>query len=108
MDFLPLDCMVLSNSISIPYPSNNNMDFNETAKGTIAFGETMLRWSIPNITNVCENCEDEGRLCGFTSETRQAFCKSKNQSKFLNHSCNNELISNSSLYVMILLIAILC
>lgn len=110
MDFLPLDCMVLQNSISIsisisipiPYPSNN-MDFNKTAKGTVAFGETRLRWSIPNITNVCKNCEDEGRLCGFRSETRQAFCKSKNQSKFLNHSCNNELISNSTLYVMILL-----
>jgi hypothetical protein len=84
------------------------MDFNETAKGTIAFGETMLTWTVPNITNFYQNCEDEGRLCGFRSETRQAFCKSKNQSKFLNHSCNNELISNRSLYVMILLVAILC
>ncbi|OQU86487.1 hypothetical protein SORBI_3003G097200 [Sorghum bicolor] len=82
MDFLPLDCMVLSNSISVPYRSIN-MDFNETVKRTIAFGETMLRWSVPNITNVCQNCEDEGRLCGFKSETRQAFCKSKKQSSHL-------------------------
>ncbi|KAL5671367.1 hypothetical protein ACJX0J_015673, partial [Zea mays] len=44
IDFLPLDCTVLSNSIPLPYRSNN-MDFNETAKGTIAFGETMLRWT---------------------------------------------------------------
>jgi hypothetical protein len=94
MDFLPLDCTVLSNSISVPYPASVNAGFNETARGAITFGETMLEWRVPNITDVCRDCEAEGRLCGFSSESRQAFCKSKNHSKFL--------ISYSSLYYMLL------
>lgn len=88
MDVLPLDCMVLSNDIWIPYPFNNQsiVGLNETAKGFIAFGEMTFQWSVPNITNVCQDCEIGGRQCGFRSETRQAFCK--NHSKFLNGSCN--------------------
>lgn len=83
MDFLPLDCTVLSNSISVPYPASDNAGFNETARGAVAFGETMLEWRVPNITDVCRDCEAEGRLCGFSSESRQAFCKSKNHSSRL-------------------------
>jgi hypothetical protein len=85
MDVLPLDCMVVSNDIWIHYPLINEL-FNETAKVTIAFGKTMFRWSVPNITNVCQDCEFGGRPCGFRSETRQAFCKK--HSKFLISSCN--------------------
>lgn len=83
MDVLPLDCVVLSNGIWIPYPFNNEsmVGLSETAKRSIAFGEMTFEWSVLNITNVCQDCEIEGRHCGFHSETRQAFCK--NHSKFL-------------------------
>ncbi|CAL4977415.1 unnamed protein product [Urochloa decumbens] len=81
MDVLPLDCMVVSNDIWIPYLLKNEREqhFNETAQGTIAFGKTRFRWSVPNITNVCQDCELGGGHCGFRSEARQAFCK-KNRS----------------------------
>ncbi|OEL28687.1 Rust resistance kinase Lr10 [Dichanthelium oligosanthes] len=77
MDVLPLDRMVVSNDIWIPYNLKNErmVRLNETAKGTIAFGETMFRWSVPNITNVCKDCKIGGIPCGFRSEAKQAFCK---------------------------------
>ena len=101
MDALPLDCMVVSNDIWIPYILKNEREvlFNETAKVTIAFGKTMFRWSVPNITNVCQDCEIGGRPCGFRSETRQAFCKK--HSKFLISSCNFQLIFINRSYAMV-------
>jgi len=101
MDVLPLDCMVVSKDIWIPYILKNEREvlFNETAKVTIAFGKTMFRWSVPNITNVCQDCEIGGRPCGFRSETRQAFCKK--HSKFLISSCNFQLIFINRSYAMV-------
>ncbi|KAL6626595.1 hypothetical protein ACP70R_030321 [Stipagrostis hirtigluma subsp. patula] len=76
MDVLPLDCTVLSNGIWIPYHfTNKDMDFNKTAEGTIAFGEITFKWAVPNITDVCEECEIRGRYCGFRAKTGQAFCQ---------------------------------
>ncbi|GJN06020.1 hypothetical protein PR202_ga23705 [Eleusine coracana subsp. coracana] len=58
MNVLPLDCMVVSNGILIPIQfQNTDTNLNETAKGIIAFGEIALRWSVPNITDVCQECE---------------------------------------------------
>jgi hypothetical protein len=70
IDVLPLDCMVVSNDIRIPYDFKNGrvVRFNETAQGTIAFGNTTFRWSVPNITNVCEDCEIEGGLVDFAQK----------------------------------------
>ncbi|XP_044354453.1 rust resistance kinase Lr10-like [Triticum aestivum] len=34
-----------------------------------------LFWSVPNITNICQDCEQKGHPCGFSSQRRQAFCK---------------------------------
>jgi hypothetical protein len=62
--------MVVSNDIRIPYDFKNGrvVRFNETAQGTIAFGNTTFRWSVPNITNVCEDCEIEGGLVDFAQK----------------------------------------
>ncbi|CAL4977407.1 unnamed protein product [Urochloa decumbens] len=101
MDVLPLDCMVISNDIWIPYPLKNEsmVRLNETAKGTIAFGETMFMWSVPNITNVCQECEIGGRHCGFHSETRQAFCKK--------HSSHVKVIAATSSVATILVLSVI-
>ncbi|CAO2198671.1 unnamed protein product [Urochloa humidicola] len=101
MDVLPLDCMVISNDIWIPYPLKNQsmVRLNETAKGTIAFGETMFMWSVPNITNVCQECEIGGGHCGFHSETRQAFCKK--------HSSHVKVIAAASSVATILVLSVI-
>ncbi|KAG2587363.1 rust resistance kinase Lr10-like [Panicum virgatum] len=101
MDVLPLDCMVVSKDIWIPYILKNEREvlFNETAKVTIAFGKTMFRWSVPNITNVCQDCEIGGRPCGFRSETRQAFCKK--------HRSHVKVIAATSSVAMILVASVI-
>lgn len=95
MDVLPSDCMVVSNDIRIAYL----LSFNETAKVTIAFGKMTFRWSVPNITNVCQDCEIGGRPCGFRSETRQAFCKK--------HRSHVKIIAATSSVAMILVASVI-
>nr|AJA71631.1 receptor kinase [Triticum aestivum] len=77
MYILPLDCTVVSNGISTPwdYDIKPAVLFAERAKRVIAFGETTLTWSVPNITDICLDCERNGHPCGFSSQGRQAFCK---------------------------------
>ena len=77
MYILPLDCTVVSNGISTPwdYDIKPAVLFAERAKRVIAFGETTLTWSVPNITDICLDCERNGHPCGFSSQRRQAFCK---------------------------------
>ncbi|VAH70795.1 unnamed protein product [Triticum turgidum subsp. durum] len=77
MYILPLDCTVVSNGISTPwdYDIKPAVLFTERARRVIAFGETTLTWSVPNITDICLDCERNGHPCGFSSQHRQAFCK---------------------------------
>lgn len=77
MSLLPSDCTVVSNGISMPLYSDRKSDvfFEERAKSFIACAETSLSWSIPNITEICKDCEQKGHSCGFSSQRRQAFCK---------------------------------
>lgn len=80
MSLLPLDCTVVSNGIPIPddYHSKSAASFPkfpERAKRIITSAEATLSWSIPDITNICIECEQKGHHCGFSSQRRQAFCK---------------------------------
>uniref|UniRef100_A0A453DPJ4 Protein kinase domain-containing protein n=1 Tax=Aegilops tauschii subsp. strangulata TaxID=200361 RepID=A0A453DPJ4_AEGTS len=66
----PISC--LSNTSQFIYL----MDGSEPiARRVIAFGETTLTWSVPNMTDICLDCERNGHSCGFSSQRRQAFCK---------------------------------
>ncbi|TVT98633.1 hypothetical protein EJB05_56068 [Eragrostis curvula] len=100
MDILPLDCEVATNGIWIPFQFNNmDINFNEMAKGVITSGEMTLKWSVPNITDVCQDCEFGGGHCGFSTKTRQAFCK--------NHSSHVKLIAATSSVSTFLVLSIM-
>ncbi|KQK02385.1 rust resistance kinase Lr10 isoform X2 [Brachypodium distachyon] len=80
MSLLPLDCTVVSNGIPIPddYHSKSAASFPKfpkRAKRIITSAEATLSWSIPDIANICIECEQKGHHCGFSSQRRQAFCK---------------------------------
>jgi hypothetical protein len=77
MSLLPLDSTVVSNGILMPldYDVRSFVPFAQKAKRIITFGETTLTWSIPNLTDICQDCERKGHPCGFSSQRRQAFCK---------------------------------
>ncbi|KAM3198500.1 hypothetical protein ACQJBY_073563 [Aegilops geniculata] len=77
MYILSLGCMVVSNSITVPvdYYSRSYVSFTQRAKRIIASGETPLTWLVPDITDICKDCEQKGHLCGFSSQRRKAFCK---------------------------------
>jgi hypothetical protein len=79
MSDLPRDCVAVSRSIPIPFTYDkhgpNTDKFNEIANRVIKFGETTFTWDLNNITDVCQQqCEHEGRNCGFSSQRGQAFC----------------------------------
>ncbi|KAF7034810.1 hypothetical protein CFC21_045776 [Triticum aestivum] len=81
MSDLPRDCMAISKGISIPFtydkrgPNSDDFAFNKRGNAVINFGETTFTWHLNNITDVCQQCEHEGRHCGFSSRRRQAFCQ---------------------------------
>ncbi|KAK3160160.1 hypothetical protein QOZ80_1BG0056000 [Eleusine coracana subsp. coracana] len=86
MSTLPMGCAVVANGITIPYTYDKNGRrnatpffgedlFNEKAYKKINSGETSFNWSLNNITRACQRCEQEGQICGFSSNTRQAFCQ---------------------------------
>ncbi|KAE8820421.1 putative receptor-like protein kinase [Hordeum vulgare] len=88
MSVLPLDCMVVSKDIPIPYASpidysvfipkkvDNTATFEYRANRMISFGEMAFSWYSSNdITSICQQCEKEGQQCGFNSQRDQAFCK---------------------------------
>ncbi|KAE8780714.1 Ser/Thr receptor-like kinase [Hordeum vulgare] len=77
MSLLPLGCTVLSNGMSTPRDFDGNPVelFAEIAKRVIASGETTLTWSVPNITDICLDCERNRHPCGFSTQRGQAFCK---------------------------------
>ncbi|XP_020196859.1 rust resistance kinase Lr10 [Aegilops tauschii subsp. strangulata] len=78
---LPLDCKVAAHRIRIPRAYNKDdeyyedLTFNERATRIINFSETTLAWSVRDITDVCIQCEQEGRHCGFSSQRRLVFCQ---------------------------------
>ncbi|VAH55248.1 unnamed protein product [Triticum turgidum subsp. durum] len=81
MSDLPRDCIAVSKGISIPFTYDKNgqntdeFTFNEKANAVLNSGETTFTWHLNNITRVCQQCEHEGRHCGFSSRRRQAFCQ---------------------------------
>uniref|UniRef100_A0A0D3EIX0 Protein kinase domain-containing protein n=1 Tax=Oryza barthii TaxID=65489 RepID=A0A0D3EIX0_9ORYZ len=82
MSVLPLDCTVISKGIPMPYSYDkkgrinwDTSNFKETANRVINDGETVFTWYSSNITSICQQCEDEGRPCGFSSQSGQAFCR---------------------------------
>uniref|UniRef100_J3KVU9 Protein kinase domain-containing protein n=1 Tax=Oryza brachyantha TaxID=4533 RepID=J3KVU9_ORYBR len=81
MSVLPLGCTVVSKDIPMPYSYDKigsiNWDisnFKEAANRVISNGETVFMWYSSNITRICQQCEREGRPCGFSSQSAQAFC----------------------------------
>uniref|UniRef100_I1NJQ3 non-specific serine/threonine protein kinase n=1 Tax=Oryza glaberrima TaxID=4538 RepID=I1NJQ3_ORYGL len=81
MHVLPLGCTVVSKGIPMPYSFDKRgrinwgtSNFKETANRVITDGETVFMWYSTNITSICQQCEDEGRPCGFSSQSGQAFC----------------------------------
>lgn len=123
MSVLPLDCMVVSKDITIPYrdPSrihylyfkskvNSAATFEYRANRIISIGETAFSWYYSNITSVCQQCEKEGKLCGFNSQKDQAFCKRHGIVSFpiQNHIslwCLNFFLRHFIIYVSIYLLA---
>ncbi|GJN37672.1 hypothetical protein PR202_gb26652 [Eleusine coracana subsp. coracana] len=94
MSTLPMGCAVVANGITIPYTYDKNGRryttpffgenlFNEKAYKKINSGETSFNWSLNNITRACQRCEQEGQICGFSSNTRQAFCQHQDKSNGL-------------------------
>ncbi|VAH55218.1 unnamed protein product [Triticum turgidum subsp. durum] len=91
MSVLPLDCMVVSKDITIPYTSQidysdffiipkkveHTATFEYRASRSISLGETAFCWYSSNITSVCQQCEKKGQRCGFNSQRDRAFCKSR-------------------------------
>ncbi|CAM0878914.1 unnamed protein product [Alopecurus aequalis] len=69
----------MSKGIPIPFTYDNdgpNTDeFNEKANGVMNFGETTFSWRLNNITGTCQQCEQEGQHCGFSTKRSQAFCQ---------------------------------
>ncbi|XBI23468.1 hypothetical protein VPH35_048708 [Triticum aestivum] len=63
---LPRDCEAVFRGIPVPY---------SYASTVINFGETTFTWHLSNLTDLCQQCENEGRHCGFSSRSRQAFCQ---------------------------------
>ncbi|CAM0878917.1 unnamed protein product [Alopecurus aequalis] len=76
---LPRGCVAMSKGIPIPFTYDNhgpNTDeFNEKANGVMNFGETTFTWRLNNITGTCQQCEQEGQHCGFSTKRSQAFCQ---------------------------------
>ncbi|KAM3198415.1 hypothetical protein ACQJBY_073519 [Aegilops geniculata] len=76
---LPWDCVAISKGIPIPFSYDkhgpNSDPSSEIAKAVVNFGATTFTWHLNNITGVCQQCEQEGRYCGFSSERHQAFCQ---------------------------------
>ncbi|EEE53760.1 hypothetical protein OsJ_00139 [Oryza sativa Japonica Group] len=81
MSILPLGCTIVSKDIPMPYSYDKNGPnfdisiFTETAKRVISTGETVFTWYTSNVTSICQQCEREGRRCGFSSQRNQAFCQ---------------------------------
>ena len=79
MSDLPQDCVAISRSIPIPFTYDkhgpNTDEFNERANRVIDFGETTFTCELNNITGTCQQCEHEGRHCGFSAQSSQAFCQ---------------------------------
>uniref|UniRef100_I1NJQ5 non-specific serine/threonine protein kinase n=1 Tax=Oryza glaberrima TaxID=4538 RepID=I1NJQ5_ORYGL len=81
MSILPLGCTIVSKDIPMPYSYDKNGPnfdisiFTETAKRVISTGETVFTWYSSNVTSICQQCEHEGRRCGFSSQRDQAFCQ---------------------------------
>ncbi|GJN37676.1 hypothetical protein PR202_gb26656 [Eleusine coracana subsp. coracana] len=78
---LPLDCVVISKGIPMPYTFNKyglsafNIPNIREMENRMINGETAFTWYASNITSVCQRCENEGRHCGFSSQRGQAFCQ---------------------------------
>ncbi|KAM0919692.1 hypothetical protein ACQ4PT_008030 [Festuca glaucescens] len=87
---LPRDCVAISKGIPIPFTYDKhgpNSDYsNERANRVMNFGETTFTWHLNNITDTCQQCEHEGRHCGFSSQRRQAFCQNHGIISFPNSS----------------------
>uniref|UniRef100_A0A0D9Y2E8 non-specific serine/threonine protein kinase n=1 Tax=Oryza glumipatula TaxID=40148 RepID=A0A0D9Y2E8_9ORYZ len=81
MSILPFGCTIVSKDIPMPYSYDKNGPnfdisiFTETAKRVISTGETVFTWYSSNVTSICQQCEHEGRRCGFSSQRDQAFCQ---------------------------------
>uniref|UniRef100_A0A0E0JDB9 non-specific serine/threonine protein kinase n=1 Tax=Oryza punctata TaxID=4537 RepID=A0A0E0JDB9_ORYPU len=94
MSILPMGCAIVSKDIPMPYsydkngPNIDDSIFKETAKRVISTGETAITWYSSNITSICQQCEHEGRRCGFSSQRDQAFCQ--------NHSPRVTIIAATS------------
>uniref|UniRef100_A0A453DQ18 Protein kinase domain-containing protein n=1 Tax=Aegilops tauschii subsp. strangulata TaxID=200361 RepID=A0A453DQ18_AEGTS len=65
---LPRDCEAVFRGIPIPYSYDvdgpnigNEFVFNKKASTVINFGETTFTWHLSNLTDVCQQCEHEGR-----------------------------------------------
>lgn len=83
---LPMGCEVVAKGIPIPYTYDKNGPkyetffgrslFNEKANRAISFGEIPFNWYLNNITSACQSCDQEGKHCGFSSNSNrtQAFC----------------------------------
>uniref|UniRef100_A0A0D9UW31 Protein kinase domain-containing protein n=1 Tax=Leersia perrieri TaxID=77586 RepID=A0A0D9UW31_9ORYZ len=94
MSILPLGCKIAFKGIPMPYSYDKDspyfgiLDFKETANRVISSGETVFTWYSSNITSICQQCEHEGRRCGFSSQRDQAFCQ--------HHSSHVKLIAATS------------
>ncbi|XP_020087726.1 rust resistance kinase Lr10-like isoform X2 [Ananas comosus] len=83
---LPSDCRVIADNLTISFRrmTKSNYDWptfkewaaalKERVADLITCGEVTLRWSVPQITDTCIQCEKAKKYCRFSSVTNQAFC----------------------------------
>nr|XP_029117989.1 rust resistance kinase Lr10-like [Elaeis guineensis] len=88
MVLLPLDCVVVSTNLVLP-------ELGWELGKSVQRGEVMLRWYLPEIGNICSDCEGAGGRCKFDWTINQASCSFPEQpgldSSNKNHSAGESL-----------------
>ncbi|KAL6847764.1 hypothetical protein ACP4OV_021892 [Aristida adscensionis] len=114
MSTLPLGCMVVAKGIPIPFsydkdgPIHNTLFhtyrsiFKENANRALNFGETAFSWHLNNITSTCQQCEQRGKYCAFSSNRGQAFCQHHDGSHVILVAATTSL---ATLIVLLLMVA---
>ncbi|XP_020082777.1 rust resistance kinase Lr10-like [Ananas comosus] len=78
MDTIPSYCMVTSKVLRIPakdYQGAQGLSLEEIVNDLVVRREITLSWSVPEITDVCKDCEAAGKTCYFSISRNTAFCR---------------------------------
>nr|CAD1842728.1 unnamed protein product [Ananas comosus var. bracteatus] len=73
MDTIPSYCMVTSKVLHMPAKDNQG-DLKEIVNDLVVQREITLSWYVPEITDICKDCEAAGKTCYFSSSRSTSFC----------------------------------